>query len=1137
MTTLELYFLGPLEIRSAGHPLPNPPTLKSQSLLAYLVCHRSQPQPRDRLAGLFYGERPERKARRCLSTALWHIHRCLPDETVLLNDSHSVQFDPHNSLWLDQDEFEAHASRTDAAALQTAVALYRGDFLDGFYDDWILSERYRLEALFLEALARLMVIYEASRDYQAALATALRLLGRDSLREDAHRMAMRAYCRMGQRKASLEHYLRCRQTLLEELDTQPMGETSELYQAILEGRFEIGPSPVTSQITLPAASPAGRSPLDVTASNPLVGREQELAFLEDCWHRAQAGSSSLALISGEVGVGKTRLVEEFARRLRWQGSRVLWGRCYEFEHALPYQPIAEALRTSLPTLPDVELAGIPEWVLKEVARLAPEALERRGVRQDQPELRLRGARSARPEQTAASGLDPDQERLFDGVARVLAELSSSGALLVVLEDLHWASASTLQLLHHLVRHLSNDPVLFVGTFRPEDIDRQHPLPELHRQLSRDGLAQQLDLPRLTPACVTTIIEGMSGAGEAVRPLAERLYRETEGNPFFLMESIKALFEMGVVQLKEGVWQGDFALASEAKPPLTASLSDAVQARVRRLGENAQAGLGLAAVLGREFNFEPLNEAWGKGEEATLETLDELLRHRLIEERFGPAERDFAFTHHKIQEVVYQGLSRQRRFHLHARAGAAMEIIHAADLETRAGELAYHFEQACLQDKSLYSKAVHYLLQAGQQAVRQSANQEAVSYYQRGLDILHSQPETEGRMQQEVELQIALAVPIVAARGYASPQVRRIYDRANDLCQKLGDTPDSFTSLVGLTRYYGVSGDFETGYKLAGQLLAIARAAQENDLLLEADRQMGGILFGAGRLKEARNCFEDGLALYDLSQHERYANRFGHDPVVTCLGYLSMTLWLLGYPDQARIQGDKLYDLIPYMTHSSSQAYAYCHLAKQACLRRDAPTALEYAEAAIHITRLRGLPSWEALAAAFKGWALCALGQITEGWALLEESIQAWRARSLTHWSPFLLSLQAQAALNMQLLEDGSNAVATGLEIGQNSGDWYWLAELHRLQGELLKASGSNDGSVEAHFHQAIETARRQDAMMLELRAALSLARLWQEQGRPRAAREALAPIYDWFTEGFETCDLQEANKLLMKGVSDVSRRE
>ncbi|MBN2149775.1 MAG: AAA family ATPase, partial [Anaerolineales bacterium] len=1007
-------------------------------------------------------------------------------------------------------------------------ALYRGDFLDGFYDDWIISERYRLESLYLETLARLIAVYEADMDYQAALATALRLLDRDALREDAHQAAMRAYCHLGQRKAALEQYVCYRQTLLEELGAQPMGETTELYQAILDGRFKIGPLPKISQTALYPPGPSGRSPLDLAAPIRLVGREREIAFLEDCWHSAQAGSGNLVLIGGEVGVGKTRLVEEFTHHSPWQGRCVLWGRCFEFERSLPYQPIAMVLKTALSILPQAELAVFPAWVLREVARLAPEVRERTANHVDHPMHRRKTSGDPGAELLAAQGIDPQQALLFEGVARILAELSSQGAFLVVLEDLHWASESTLKLLHHLARHLSDYPVLFVGTFRPEEIDQEHPLPELLRQLAHDGIAWQLDLPRLSPTSVITIIEEMSGAGEAVMPLAERLYRETEGNPFFLIESVKALFETGVIQLKEGIWQGDFTLASKAKPPLTANLSDAVQARVRHLGENGQAALGLAAVLGREFNFEPYNDALGKGEEATLEVLDEFLRHRLVEEKFGPDELDFTFTHHKIQEVVYQSLPRQRRFHLHARAGAAIETIYAAELETRAGELAHHFEQACLQDKSLAGKAIYYLLQAGQQAVQQSANQEAVAYYQRGLDILHSQPETEQRMQQEVELQNALAVPVKIIKGYASPEVRQIYDQVRDLCQKLGNTPDLFTSLVGLSRYYGLRGDREASVKLTDQLLAIAQVSREDDLLIVAYSQMGSLAINTDSYAKAGEFFDRGLALYDPARHESYANRFGHDPVVTCLGYSSLVLWLRGYPDQARLQGQKLIDLIPAMTHPASQAIAYCQLAKQACLRRDPRTACAHAEAAIQCCLRNGLPSWEALAMAHKGWALSEQGQMAEGWKLLKEGTQAWLARGHAHWSPFLMALQAQVCLKMRKLQDGTDAVVAALEIVKNSGDRYWLAELHRLRGELLWSGGASGGSVEVDFQQALETARQQGARMLELRAAVSLARLQQEQGQPQAAQQTLSEVYDWFTEGFDTFDLQEANTLLRK---------
>lgn len=379
MPALKLYLLGTLDMRCNGQALSRPATLKSQLLLAYLVLHRNQPQPRARLAVLFWGDRPERKARRSLTTALWHIRRALPKAEELLAEPHTVQFDPQANLWLDVDEFQTLAGHQDLAHLKSAAALYRGALLEGFYDEWILTIRYRLKALFADVLTRLMVGQEAAGEYQAALNTARLLLDHDPFREDAHRLAMQTFCRLGQRSAALEQYRRCQETVQREFNAQPMVETTELYQAILEGRFEIGP-PGQPTLALPVRDlpPLGRgyNPLDAAALPPLVGRERKMAFLQDRYVKASQGRGGLVLVGGEAGVGKTRLVGELARKVRWQGDSVLSGRCYEFERFLPYQPLAEALGGVVPTMSQLELDAHPAWVLAQVARLVPGLPER-----------------------------------------------------------------------------------------------------------------------------------------------------------------------------------------------------------------------------------------------------------------------------------------------------------------------------------------------------------------------------------------------------------------------------------------------------------------------------------------------------------------------------------------------------------------------------------------------------------------------------------------------------------------------------------------------------------------------------------------------------------------------------------------
>ncbi len=740
MTILQIRLFGPLDIRSGDRQLPKPPTLKSQSLLAYLVLQRDQPQPRERLAGMFWGDRPEQKARSSLSTALWHIRRCLPDEELIVSDLHTVQFDPQADLWLDVEEFENQASGEEIGSLESAIALYRGDFLDGFYDDWIINERYRLEARFAEILERVMAHRGGRGDYAAMLTTAMRLLHQDPLREGAHRAAMRAYCRLGRRNAALEQYARCQENLQQALGVDPTAETTELYHEIRDGRFPLGPERDVASIEESVGETVitpGRNPLDAALSTPLVGRERELDFFRKRWQRARAGSGGLVLIRGEAGVGKTRLVEAFSRRARWKGARVLRGRCYEFERELPYQPFTEALRSVLPALNGAELRDLPVWTLEAVARLVPEMSDKAVSSKERLGSKQRPERDAGHAVSAAPA-GQEQARLFDAMTVLLTELASHGPLLVTLEDLHWAPESTLALVHYLARRLPGHPILAVGTFRSEATRPSHPLLGLRRQLAQEDLIDQLRLSRLSLEATEVLLQDVSGAGQAIAPLARQLHRETLGNPLFLIETIRALFQAGELRLEGGAWQGDFARISARPLPLPAGVREVVEARVEPLREESSDALRMAAVLGTEFSFDLLDAIWGRGVEATLEALDELLRHRLLEESHGAMGCDYAFTHHKIREVVYAGMERRRRQHVHGLVGRTMERLYDREAEAQAGALAFHFEHGRQLDDTLTDKAIHYLSLAGDQARQVYACQEAIDYYQRGLALLKEQ---------------------------------------------------------------------------------------------------------------------------------------------------------------------------------------------------------------------------------------------------------------------------------------------------------------------------------------------------------------------------------------------------------------
>jgi DNA-binding SARP family transcriptional activator/predicted ATPase len=1107
---LRLYLLGTLEMRCADEPLPKPPTLKSQSLLAYLAVHRDRPHGREHLAGLFWGDRPEHKARLSLRTALWHIRRCLPHDGLLLSDFHTVQFDPHSSLWLDAEEFQARASCDDAASLESAVSLYHGDFLDGFYDDWIITERYRLEVLFHEALTRLMTTHEARGEHQASLATARRLLSRDPLREDAHRLAMRAHCHLGQRNAALEQYRRCREIVLEELGAVPMEETAELYQTILSGRFAVGPTSEVPPVKVQAARTEGRSPLDVRTPVRLVGRERELRLLGERWQEAQVGHGGLVLVSGEAGVGKTRLVEEFANRLRWQGARALWGRCYQFERLLPYQPVAEVLQATVSTMTQTELQARPAWVLGEVARLVPEVAERC------PSL----------EMPRAAGSGHDRARLFEAVTWLTADLSTHGPLLVVLEDLHWASESTLQLLHYLVRHLAAHSVLIVGTIRPEAVTQEHPLKALQHELAREGVVTSLPLESLSAEEVEALVLAMSGAGDVAVSLARRLYRDTEGNPFYLMETIKTLFEKGIIQLHEGAWTGDFGRISEGEIPLPSAVTDAIQARARLPNDDAQEALRIAAVLGREFEFDLLNAVWAQGEEATLEALDDLLRHRLIEEGSGALGRDYAFTHHKIQEVIYSGIPVRRRQHLHTRIGQAMETLYAPDVETLAAELAFHLEQAQRLDKGLTAKALHYLRLAGQRAVRLSANEEAIAHFIKALELVKTLQNTPERAQQELVLQISLGPVLMALKGYGAPEVKRTYDRALEMYQELGETPQQIAVLRGLWAFYLLRAEYRQAYELAHQLLTLAQRPQHSAALMDAHGVLGMTSFYMGDLAAAREHLDRGIALYHPKEHHFLAFVYGQDPGVACLNHSAWTLWFCGFPDQALQKSKEAVTLAQELSHPFSLAFALAFAARVHIYRRDAQKTQEASESAIALCTEQGFPFWLAMASILRGWALAEQGQQQEAIAQMRQGLAVWRATGAALAETSYLALLAEVYGKAGKPGEGLSLLAEALDVLDKTGERYFEPEVYRLKGELLLLRRAAEAEAEASFHRAIELARLQRAKSWELRAATSLSRLWRKQDRREEARQLLAEIYGWFTEGFDTPDLREARSLL-----------
>jgi predicted ATPase len=436
----------------------------------------------------------------------------------------------------------------------------------------------------------------------------------------------------------------------------------------------------------------------------------------------------------------------------------------------------------------------------------------------------------------------------------------------------------------------------------------------------------------------------------------------------------------------------------------------------------------------------------------------------------------------------------------------------------------HFERG--QDSR---RAVAYLRHAADNALRRHANTEAIHHLTKGLTLLETLPDTPERSQQELDLLIALGPALMAAKGYGALEVEHTYAQALQLCQQAGNTPRLFPTLVGLRRFYLLRAELQTARTLCERLLNMAQQVQDPALLLEAHWGLGVTLCFLGEFASSRQHSECGVALYDTQQHRAHALLYGDDPGVGCLSYAALALWFLGYADQALERIHAALTLAQKLSHPFSLAYVLGAAAWLHQYRREPQATYTYGEAKIALSQARGFPMRQAQGTILRGWALAAQGQREEGIAQIHQGLAAFRTTGGELNRTYYLALLAEVYGQGGQVDEGLRALTEALAGVQSGRERWWEAELYRLKGEtLLAQAGTTQKCAEAaqYFHVALETARHQQAKSLELRAATSLSRLWQQQGKRDAARQLLAEIYGWFTEGFDTADLCEARALL-----------
>lgn len=1087
--TLRLELFGGFRVAEGTTPLSGFTYSKGKALLAYLAV-TGQPCGRETLAALLWSELPDSEARTNLRVVLSNLRQFLAPSLLITRET--VGLNPECRPWIDvvafQQALEQSRGAADIGQVQAAVALYRGDLLAGFtvpgaaaFDEWVAGQRERLRQLVLFALHELAARYVARRTYLAGIEALNQLLTLDPWREEAHRQLMELYAHSGQRSAALAQYAICRQVLADELGIAPADETQALYRAILANQIEARVPDDAPTLTPLPADPGGANTRPPASSGPpLVGRAAELARLRAAWRGLAETGQRLVVLSGEVGIGKTRLAEEFVRWANGAGSVSASARAYAAEGRLALSPVAAWLRSPL-VAPQLE--HLPEVWLRDVARLVPEVLI---------------THPALPDPGPLTG-PAERERFFEALARTMllrpSASAAPGPLVLFLDDLQWCDRDTLEWLRYLLRPERAAHLLLIGTLRSDErADNPH-LPPLLTALARDGQLVEIALERLSREETAALVTGLAG-GDLDAAAIGRIVQETQGNPLFVVESLRP--------------------AADAAG--THTIRALLAARLARLSPRAREVAHLAAAIGRDCPYAVLVHA--TGDEAELvEALDELCARRIFDEQGG---EHYRFGHDKLREVAYGELRAARRRLIHRRIAEALAAVRADDLDVVSGEIGAHYERAGLPER-----AIPWYRRAAEIAERLSATDEAIRLVRHALDLLRALPTSAERREHERDLLLALGPLLVVTHGYTDPLVAATYTRAHDISRELGQGEGSFASLWGLWFYHSARGALTEARGLTDRLLALGTPGGDPQAFLQARHAAWSMASFQGDLEQTRRYVAEGLARYDPERdHARSLRYGGHDPAICGLGHDAKALWLSGYPGEAFARLDDLLALAERLDHPPSLAHALESAMRVSHYHRDATRVREFASTLFALPHDATSP-WQTPPLILRGWSLAVQGGAPEGIAQMERGLAALGAAGKVEAWSYYQSLLAEGYLLVGRADDALRTLAEALAVATSTA--WWLPELHRLHGEgLLALPAPPLDEATTSFRRAIAVARGQGARALELRAAVSLYRLARGAGREDDGRQALAMLLGWFGDGQASPELLEARELLSR---------
>ena len=1160
---LSIFLLGQFKLQADDQrfELPSRP---AQSLLAYLVLNAGVSQRREKLSALLWPEASESNARSYLRQALWRIRKSLESaglsaENFLQISDISVTFDDRSNYWMDAACLLETPESQSQSELIDAVRLYRGELLPGFYDEWVVKERDHLEHAYNKKMNLLLDDLIQSESWEEVLEWGEEWIRLDYGPEAAFRAVMMAYAGLGDLGMVNATYRRCVDTLDRELDLEPSSETKQLYERIRQGESPEFYSPLPYVATPGVHRPAF---LEVEEASPVekpifVARERELAQLKVQLDLALNGQGRVVFITGEAGSGKTALVDAFTHDAQDAQPElvVVSGNCNAHtgigDPYLPFREILELLTG------DVEARWAAGAISAERARqlwntlpIAAQALLESGP--DLVDTFLPGA--ALVERAAAyapgradwvshlveivdrkktANMIPglQQSDLFEQYTRVLVSIARQAPLVLVVDDLQWADTGSIGLLFHLGRHLIGSRILILGAYRPEEVaieraGERHPLiPVVNElQLLFGDIFVNLEQADSREFMETFLDSEPNQLSASFRQM---LYQRTRGQPLFTIELLVGMQERGdLIQNPVGAWVEGPALDWETLP---ARVEAAIAERIGRLAQPLQAALQVASVVGEGFSAEVVARVLEINEREMVQCMSSDLdrKYRLVKaqaiERSGSQRISrYRFRHYLCQKYLYDNLDQVERTYLHEDIGYVLEQVYGENANEVAVQLARHFQVA-----GVIEKSVQYLQLAGQKAVQLSAYQEAIAHLNTGLDLVMNLPDSSERMQQELTMQLALGTAWSGYGSHASPQANQANTRALELSQQLGDNRQACQIKGELAFYHYVRGEYRKARELADEALNLALGDKDPLLKALGHWYLGATSFPIGDYTAARKHLEQVIDFYRPQQHHHPLLLLRvSDAGLSALAKYACCLWFIGYPDQALKRSQEALELAQELNHPYSLAdvlyFAGCLFNT---LRRDAHAVKVNAEQLVEVVQKIGIQGWLGDGIMYLGEAQTMMGNLNQGIEQMHKGMAVHESLDLQCYLPGTLRAIAAAQAQAGQTEDALTTLDKAYIMVKKTDERLWEPEIHRLRGEILLMQGE-EGGAERSLLEALEVARRQKAKSLELRAATDLARLWGSQGKVDYAYALLTPVYDWFTEGFNTEDLREAKTLL-----------